>query len=103
MRAALESDCTNPNVALFRAVRTHLHWISVCSEISSASSTSMPLVLDCAFNLAMAEQQLHRPEVLRAFVNQDYLRTAHRMRAARRRIKPRGIRPSMYHPRIMPG
>jgi hypothetical protein len=56
---------------------------------------------DCAFNLAMAGQQLDGPDVLRAFVNQCCLGRAHRMRAVGCRIKSSSIRPSTYHPGIL--
>lgn len=46
------------------------NYTSVCSAISSASSTSIPRVPDSAFELAVSEQELSAAQILRSPVNQ---------------------------------
>jgi hypothetical protein len=56
---------------------------------------------DCTFQLRMAEQELYRPTILRAAVNQRCFRSAHRMRAVGRVIKPDRFYPTMHDPRVL--
>ena len=59
-------------------------------------------ITDRRINFAVAEEQLNRAEILRAFVDQAGLGTAHGMRAVAGRIQPQVLHPATNHPGVLP-
>ena len=77
--------------------------ISVCSEISRASSTSMPRYLTVDSSLEWPEQQLHGAQVLGAPVDQRRLRPAHRVRPVVGAVQAQLVHPVPKNPGVLSG
>ena len=75
----------------------HVHASPSAFACASGHSPAREIV-----QFGMAEQDLHGPQVLRAFIDQRGLSSPHRVRAIDRRIEADGGNPLMNDPGILP-